>query len=155
MVHHCYILANKENGRTYNGYTNNLSRRLRQHNQELKGGAKYTKDFGNKTWFIVAYVSGYPDRINALQCEWRIKHPDNKRKRGAKYSGAYGRIKGLNEVLKLDRWTGNSTIDNSSFELTVHVLEEYAHLLTNLPENIQTILMYPKVEQIDIEPPSE
>lgn len=155
MVHHCYILANKENRRTYNGYTNNLTRRLRQHNQELKGGAKYTKDFGNKTWFIVAYVSGYPDRINALQCEWRIKHPDNKRKRGPKYTGADGRIKGLNEVLKLDRWTGNSTIDNSNLELTVHVLEEYAHLLTNLPENIQTILMYPKVEQIDTEPPSE
>ena len=139
MEHCCYILANKENNRTYNGYTNNLKRRLRQHNQEIKGGAKYTKLSGNKTWFIIAYVTGFPDMRNALQCEWRIKHPDNKRRRGSKYLGAEGRIKGLNEVLKLNKWTENSTVDNT-FDMTVYVLEEYVHLLTDLQENIKIVI---------------
>ena len=137
MSHSCYILANPENRCTYNGYTVNLKRRLRQHNQEIKGGAKYTSNAANKSWFVIAHVTGYPDMVNALQCEWRIKHPDNKRKRGAKYRGSAGRLIGLNEVLKLDRWTSKSTIDNSSFELTVHILEEYKDMLTDLPENIK------------------
>ena len=33
---YCYIIANA-NDRTYNGYTNNLTRRLRQHNGDIKG----------------------------------------------------------------------------------------------------------------------
>ena len=35
--HSCYILYN-QNGLTYNGYTVNFKRRIRQHNGEIKGG---------------------------------------------------------------------------------------------------------------------
>lgn len=137
-MHNCYILKNDIHvNRTYNGYTNNLKKRIRQHNQEIKGGAKYTKRYGDKTWKYICYVSGFPDHINALQCEWRIKHPDNKRRRPAKYNSPKGRIMGLNEVLKLNRWTSNSIVDNSEFELTVYILEEYMDLLSDLPENIK------------------
>ena len=38
--HYCYFLQSKN--RTYNGYTVDLHRRLRQHNGELAGGAKVT-----------------------------------------------------------------------------------------------------------------
>ena len=75
---YCYILKNSQNRRTYNGFTVKPKRRIRQHNQELVGGAKYTKKWGNKDWEIYALVTGFPDKINALQCEWRIKHPNNK-----------------------------------------------------------------------------
>lgn len=37
-----YILTNPKHNRTYLGATNNPKNRLRKHNGELKGGAKYT-----------------------------------------------------------------------------------------------------------------
>ena len=42
-----YLLINTDNTNnyTYLGITNNSNRRLRQHNREIKGGAKYTKLF--------------------------------------------------------------------------------------------------------------
>lgn len=46
-----YLLKNTSNKRTYLGITNNTTRRLRQHNGELKGGARYTKAFkGDGEW---------------------------------------------------------------------------------------------------------
>ena len=79
----CYILKNDyypHQRRTYNGFTNNPIRRIRQHNPEIKGGALYTKKFGNKQWEYIALVSGFPNSRNALQCEWKIKKPNNRRR---------------------------------------------------------------------------
>lgn len=46
-----YLLKNSCNNRTYLGITNNSKRRLRQHNCEIKGGAKYTRAFkGTGEW---------------------------------------------------------------------------------------------------------
>ena len=36
----CYIIYNKN--KSYVGITNNLNKRIRQHNGMIKGGAKYT-----------------------------------------------------------------------------------------------------------------
>lgn len=144
----CYILRNNhkdDKNRTYNGYTNDPKHRIRQHNQEIKGGAIYTKKYGNKSWEIYALVTGFPNSQNALQCEWRIKHPDNKRKRPAKYNSPKGRVKGLNEVLKLKRWTNSSTIDND-FDITVWILKDYADMLTDLNTNIKVNI----VDKIDL-----
>ncbi|AYV81990.1 MAG: GIY-YIG nuclease [Homavirus sp.] len=135
---YCYILKNNythHKKRTYNGYTNDPKHRIRQHNQEIKGGARYTKKFGNKMWEMYVLIKGFPNAQNALQCEWRIKHPDNKRKRDNKYNSPVGRVKGLNEVLKLDRWTNSSTIDNT-FKMDVWILKEYAKYITDLKDNI-------------------
>jgi len=46
------------------GSTNNPVKRLRQHNGDLVGGAKYTRA-GRKT----CYVEGFPDRRTALGAE--------------------------------------------------------------------------------------
>jgi structure-specific endonuclease subunit SLX1 len=137
---YCYILKNNylpHKNRTYNGFTNNLKKRLRQHNQEIKGGARYTTKFGNKTWNFCAFMTGFPDKYNALQCEWRIKHPDNKRSRSQKYNSPSGRINGLKEVLRLPQWTNNSTILNKDFNMEIWVLKDYVSLLSELPDNIK------------------
>jgi len=135
---YCYILKNnsdKDINRTYNGYTNKPANRIRQHNGELVGGAKYTSQFGANSWEMYFLMRGFPDSQNALQCEWRIKHPDNKRKRPNKYNSVAGRIIGVNEVLKLNRWTANSKIDNTTVKFEIWILKEYSHLLTNIPSN--------------------
>ena len=55
-----YLLFNTNNNRTYIGVTNNLKRRIRQHNGLLKGGAKYTRNFkGLGEWKYYMYISGY------------------------------------------------------------------------------------------------
>jgi predicted GIY-YIG superfamily endonuclease len=81
---------------TYNGSTNNISRRLRQHNGEITGGAKATK--GHK-WEIYALVSGFKCHRETLSFEWKIKHPTKTKRRPAKYCGVNGRILGLNLVI--------------------------------------------------------
>ncbi len=135
-THCCYILQNEDNQKTYNGYTVNTTRRLRQHNGELSGGAKSTRC--SKTWQYIAIISGFQDKINALQCEWRIRKPFNKR-RTREYCGPEGRIKGLNYVLHLDKWT-NRAIENKC-SLEVKILPEYKRLLTELPDYITVINM--------------
>lgn len=103
MSYYCYILRNNypdHINRTYNGYTTNLTRRLRQHNQEIKGGAKYTSRFGNQSWEYMIIVTGLSDKITALQLEWKIKHPDGRRIRNRKYNSPKGRIIGLIDVFK-------------------------------------------------------
>ena len=143
-THYCYILRNKNESsinRTYNGYTVNPKRRIRQHNQEIKGGAKYTREWGNKSWEMYVLIKGFPDNHNATQCEWKIKHPARKRIRPSHYNCPAGRIIGLNEVLKLDKWTNNSTILTKDISLKIWIVKEYAHLLVNLPDNIEVIVV--------------
>jgi len=129
--HCCYILQNDDNQRTYNGYTVNTAKRLRQHNGELSGGARSTKC--STTWKYICIVSGFPDKINALQCEWRIRKPSNKR-RAREYRGPEGRIKGLNHVLHLDKWTSRAA--DNGFPMEVKILPEYKHFLTELPDYV-------------------
>ena len=46
-----YLLINTSIKNTYLGITNNSTKRLRQHNGEIKGGAKYTHSFkGDGIW---------------------------------------------------------------------------------------------------------
>ncbi|MFY7728050.1 MAG: GIY-YIG nuclease family protein [Flavobacterium sp.] len=69
-----YLLIST-NGNSYVGATVDLNRRLRQHNKELKGGARATsvKVAQGETWTRVAHVSGFPTWQAALQFEWRWK----------------------------------------------------------------------------------
>jgi predicted GIY-YIG superfamily endonuclease len=100
----CYILGqtrqlNSGTGRTYNGYTVNLNRRLRQHNGEIKGGAFATKGIG--PWeFIAVMTCDTWNNVRAMQVEWLIRYPTRKKPRPTCYAGAKGRISSLVEVCK-------------------------------------------------------
>jgi predicted GIY-YIG superfamily endonuclease len=55
----------------YIGSTNDLYRRIRQHNCEIVGGAKATKGY---KWTYCAIFGNIDSHISALQIEWRLKH---------------------------------------------------------------------------------
>ena len=135
--YYCYILyqTNLESDITYNGSTNNLVRRLRQHNGELVGGAKATS--GKGPWKYLAVMEGFVDHHEALCCEWRIKHPIGK-KRPKKYCGKKGRIESLNLVLNLENWTSKSTGLETGSEYTVYILDELVNLIdkTKIKPNV-------------------
>lgn len=141
---YCYILRNKQprySHLTYNGSTNNPYRRLRQHNEEITGGAVYTHGRGGG-WEIYALLTGFVDHKNALSCEWRIKHTNGKPgKRPPNHLGVNGRIRGLNEVLKLDKWTSKCLVSNADVQYTLYIADDVAEFIEqdNLPENIHVV----------------
>eukprot|EP00764_Aduncisulcus_paluster_P000819 gnl/Carplike_NY0171/1116_a1517_766.p1 GENE.gnl/Carplike_NY0171/1116_a1517_766~~gnl/Carplike_NY0171/1116_a1517_766.p1 ORF type:complete len:434 (+),score=81.51 gnl/Carplike_NY0171/1116_a1517_766:24-1325(+) len=57
----------------YIGFTINPRRRIRQHNGEIKQGARKTKR--KRPWKMVCFVSGFSCRTAALQFEWQWQHP--------------------------------------------------------------------------------
>ena len=66
-----YIISN--NNYTYAGVSPDPERRLRQHNGEISGGAKYTISKG-KGWKHVCLLEGFRNKIEDLQFEWAVKH---------------------------------------------------------------------------------
>jgi predicted GIY-YIG superfamily endonuclease len=76
--YHVYIIKGIKNDKIkyYIGCTNNLKRRLKQHNRELKGGAKSTHSY---YWQYYCILSNIKDNITALQIEWRLKNASRKK----------------------------------------------------------------------------
>uniref|UniRef100_A0A7N0VB08 GIY-YIG domain-containing protein n=1 Tax=Kalanchoe fedtschenkoi TaxID=63787 RepID=A0A7N0VB08_KALFE len=65
------ILSTNKPIRTYVGVTTNISRRLRQHNGELKGGAKAAR--AGRPWICACLIDGFVDRSEACEFESRWK----------------------------------------------------------------------------------
>jgi len=61
-----YVLVSTDSRRTYVGVTNDVSKRLRQHNGELAGGAKATR---GKQWRVAAVADGFVSNHAALSVE--------------------------------------------------------------------------------------
>jgi len=80
MAWNVYLLSSTQGG-TYVGATVDLKHRLRQHNGEIKGGAKATSDRAG-SWRRVCHVEGFADECAALQFEWAWKHWTKKFKGG-------------------------------------------------------------------------
>jgi structure-specific endonuclease subunit SLX1 len=102
-----YLLVSTS-GNTYVGATVDLNRRLRQHNKEIKGGARATsvKVSQGETWVRAAHVSGFPDWQAALQFEWRWKHLS--RKYDIKIKPLERRMNALKDLLALERPTSKA-----------------------------------------------
>tara|TARA_Y100000996_G_scaffold73261_1_gene49340 strand:- start:219 stop:617 length:399 start_codon:yes stop_codon:yes gene_type:complete len=97
-----YIIRNGP--ATYAGVSPDPKRRLRQHNGEISGGAKYTTGKG-PGWTHVCLIQGFQDKIQAMQFEWAVKHvpPRNA-------GGIHNRLNKLFSVLNKERWTSNAPL---------------------------------------------
>ena len=99
-----YVLINTSHNKTYVGITNNPTRRLRQHNGELVGGAKYTtSNKGTGEWLFYGFIKNL-EKIQSLSIEKRIKIKSKK----LKGSPIDRRIKAIDIIL--------SDYDNLKFE---------------------------------------
>ena len=101
----CYIIKNRKY--TYVGVSNNVEKRLRAHNGEIKGGAKYTTSKG-KGWKHICIIKGFPTKIESLQFEWALKHIPPK-----KAGGIENRIKKLEILLNKERWTSRAPLSET------------------------------------------
>ena len=69
-----YLLVNPHNNCTYIGITNNPNRRIRQHNKELVGGARYTSMYSD--WKYYGWIHSIEGDLiinRALSIEKKIK----------------------------------------------------------------------------------
>ena len=74
FMHYVYIVKCSD-GTLYTGYTNNLNRRIKEHNEGE--GAKYTK--GRRPVNLV-YSEKFKTKSKALKREYRIKQLSRKKK---------------------------------------------------------------------------
>jgi len=108
-----YFLESDLSKSTYIGATIDVDRRLRQHNQDIKGGAHATGMRVNRgeTWSRICYVSEFPDWTAALQFEWRWKQLS--RKLPHKLPPRIRRLKALHQLLSFDKPTTKSILYSS------------------------------------------
>ena len=66
-----YVLVSLTNSRTYVGVTNDLRRRLDQHNGRIPGGAKSTRQA--RPWRIGCTHGPFETKGEALGVEYRLK----------------------------------------------------------------------------------
>ena len=101
---HCvYLIRSKVLNRTYIGYSTNIKKRLRQHNGDIKGGAKYTRC--GRPWELVMYIKGFPSKSVAMQYEWKNHHPTKSWYSDKKQNRIYNRLKIMKSILKLPNFT--------------------------------------------------
>lgn len=115
MSFYVYLLE-CTSGATYVGATVDLDRRLRQHNKEIKGGAKATsaKVVRGETWKRICYVENFPDWSAALQFEWAWKFQSRQLRKRESKTKKYGvnpldrRKEALNNLLALEKPTSKA-----------------------------------------------
>lgn len=100
----CYTLLSANGRCTYVGVTNNMDRRLRQHNGALVGGAKYTSAASRQPWRVVCTITGFRNQVEALQFEWALHHATRVARRSFG-SGLPARWRKLQYVCAKARWT--------------------------------------------------
>ena len=99
--------------------TNDFFKRLKQHNNILKGGAKYTSRYGD-SWTPLCIIDGFQTKSEAMQCEWKLK----------RVKGYCNRLKNVAYLLQTAKqWTSKSPLIQSQ-NLTVYVVNQYKSYFT-------------------------
>lgn len=101
-TYYCYFLISGNN--TYIGITNNLNKRIKQHNGKLKNGAKSTRMNKNK-WSYHTIIGEFSTISKAMRFEWYWKHIKNSNNKWTNNkSGLNNKMKRLIELLLEDEW---------------------------------------------------
>jgi len=69
---YCYVLYSSSLNLTYCGSTNNIQRRLKQHNDIIKNGAKFTRK--GRPWKYYIIIKGFSNRSKVQSFEYSIKN---------------------------------------------------------------------------------
>jgi predicted GIY-YIG superfamily endonuclease len=127
----CYLLSSSK--LTYVGATVDVDRRLRQHNGEIVGGAKYTK---GRIWSRICFVSGFPEQTTALQFEWKWKQLTKKAKG---MTAIHRRLEALRTMLLQGKSTKASLLFSSfPLGLCLHVDSyEFYSVISPFPIDIK------------------
>jgi predicted GIY-YIG superfamily endonuclease len=127
----CYVLASRTGKSKYVGMTCDVRRRIRQHNKEIKGGARATSRGG--PWRYAAVLGGFADHHEALTAEWRLK------RLGRAQRGAEGLLRSLGALLERSAsapgsatWTSTSAFDFRSSGLSLYVAGDMAEMAPGL-----------------------
>ena len=126
-----YLLRNEN--KSYIGYTNDFKRRLRQHNGEIKGGAKYTtrNKNDNNLWEPICIVNGFEDKCEAMRCEWKCKRK----------SGYLNRIKYINYIFDNEEKFTEKEKNINELNLKIYTKYEYLSYFNNKEiENIKNLI---------------
>lgn len=128
-----YIIENQ--GVTYNGYTNDLKHRLRQHNGEIVGGARMTTrrvKYNRSHWdFLVTVSCPTWSAQDAMKFEWNLRYPNRKKPRPKEFNGLRGRLDGL--VYMLNAYHAEEEVD-----FFIHVQQEWYEYIKHALENAAT-----------------
>lgn len=127
-----YCIYNRNTNCSYVGVTNDLQKRIRQHNGEIKGGARYTRSKRGKGKWKYAFVVAFATRQDALRVEWKMHHIRGE----GSYDGANRRFY---VFLKLVCSTkkATSTSKNWSEMFPLHVWISTTHINQHFIEQVE------------------
>lgn len=138
--HYCYILYNvKQPQCTYVGYTTNPTRRLRQHNGIISGGARAT--IGKSEWaFLVLVTSPSFNKHTGLSFEWHLKRA----LRPQKPKGATKRIEALFKTLN-----ENSKFNHFDFHIYISMYAQSVFPEKNIYDlSRPNIVVYDEIDDV-------
>jgi structure-specific endonuclease subunit SLX1 len=125
-----YIIFNTKCSKTYIGSTVHPTRRFRQHNGEIKGGAKYTRGGVWEPYLILGDL--LHTKNTALSYEWHLKRESNKIKNK---NSKIRRKKGLEKYISLQQ----NNLKNQ-YRYILFVNNKFKHLTPILSS--QVIIFY-------------
>lgn len=111
--YYCYLIYSSKIQRTYIGITNDLQKRIQQHNGMIKGGAKSTRC--DKNWKYFMIISQFINKSDACRFEWYWKHDKNLKNKWINTKPLIkNKLKRLIMLLIQDEWHHLSILSNST-----------------------------------------
>jgi predicted GIY-YIG superfamily endonuclease len=130
----CYILKSIDSNKTYVGATNNLDRRLADHNR-LNGQSRGAKATKGQQWIPILFISGFPNKIACLSFESGVRFVRKRKNKKYKITGSpiQKRIKSVYNLLylgsPLNKWK------SSYLQINWLELDHYIKSNENIIEN--------------------